>query len=138
MKEKTAFKNSSGSQSCKLFSNGFGSGKMKDQISFCKTPKKSFGPFCSASLEIIGVKVWNKQTDRQILGHHIRVHVDIFFQLNLLPPYSVCFQGDNWLGFRVLLKFFPYFCFYLDYLHNPESQKELFEFCPTFITWKIL
>ena len=29
------------------------------------------------------------QTHRQILWHHIRVRVDFFFKLNLLPPYSL-------------------------------------------------
>ena len=27
--------------------------------------------------------------------HHVRVYVDFFFQLNLLPPYSLCLQGDK-------------------------------------------
>ena len=56
--------------------------------------KKNFSPFCSASPEIIGVKVCNRPTDRQILWHHIRWYVDFFLQLNLLPPYSLRSQGD--------------------------------------------
>ena len=66
---------------------------MKDQIIFCK----NFSPFCSASPEIIGVKVCNRLMDRQ---------TDKFFdtitgvcrflsQLYLLPPYLLCWQGDN-------------------------------------------
>ena len=34
------------------------------------------------------------QTDRQILWHHICGYTDFFSQLNLLPPYSLCSQGD--------------------------------------------
>ena len=38
----------------------------------------------------------DRWTDRQILQHHIRVCVWIFFfKLNLLPNYSLCSQGDN-------------------------------------------
>ena len=36
----------------------------------------------------------NFATDRQILWLHIRVCVDFFFKLNLLPPYSLRSQGD--------------------------------------------
>ena len=54
--EKQAYKNSSGSQSCKLFSKWF-----LDLFS----PKICFSPFCFASPEIIGVKVCNRQRDRQ-------------------------------------------------------------------------
>ena len=44
------------------------------------------------------------QTDRQFLWHHIQVYVDFFFQLNLLPPYSLGSQGDNILTiFKELL-----------------------------------
>ena len=32
--------------------------------------------------------------------HHIRVCVDFIFQLNLLPPYSLCSQGDNKTDFH--------------------------------------
>ena len=53
----------------------------------------NYSPFCYASPEIIRVKVCNRQTDGQILWHHIRVHVDFFFQLNLPPPYSLHSQG---------------------------------------------
>ena len=35
----------------------------------------------------------DRQTERQILWHHLRVCVDFFFKLNLLPPYSLCSQG---------------------------------------------
>ena len=35
----------------------------------------------------------NTVTDRQILWHHIRGYVDFFFQLNLLPPYSLHSQA---------------------------------------------
>ena len=35
------------------------------------------------------------QTDRKILWHLKRVYADFFFQLNLLPPYLLCSQGDN-------------------------------------------
>ena len=35
------------------------------------------------------------QTDKQILGHHIEGYVDFFFQINLLPPYSLHLLGDN-------------------------------------------
>ena len=33
--------------------------------------------------------------EEQSLWHHTWVHVDFFFQLNLLPPYSLRSQGDN-------------------------------------------
>ena len=36
----------------------------------------------------------DRQTDKQILWHHIRGYVDFFFQLNLLAPYSLRSQGD--------------------------------------------
>ena len=36
-----------------------------------------------------------RQTDKQIIWHHIRVYVDFFFQLNLLPPYPLPWQGDK-------------------------------------------
>ena len=48
-----------------------------------------------ASPEIIEVKICNRQTERQILWHHIKVCVDFFFKLNLLPPYSLYSQGDK-------------------------------------------
>ena len=31
-----------------------------------------------------------------------RGYVDFFFQLNLLPPYSLCSQGDNLFSFKIL------------------------------------
>ena len=49
-----------------------------------------YSPFCFASPDIMRVKVSNRQTDRQILLHHLRGYPDFFFQLNLLPPYSLC------------------------------------------------
>ena len=55
----------------------------------------NFSPFCSASPEIIGVEVCNRQTDRQtdkhILRHCIQGYVDFFFQLNL--QLEVCVPG---------------------------------------------
>ena len=37
----------------------------------------------------------NRQADKQILWHHIYGYVNFFFHLNLLPPYSLCSQGDK-------------------------------------------
>ena len=39
--------------------------------------------------------VTDRQTDRQILWHHVWVCVDFSFKLNLLPPYSLRSQGDK-------------------------------------------
>ena len=50
---------------------------------YCKT---NFSPFYSASLEIIGLKVCNIQTDK-FFDTIYRRYVDFFFLLNLLPPY---------------------------------------------------
>ena len=66
--------------------------------------------FRFSSPEIIGVKVCHRrtdrqtdgQTDRQILWHHIRGCADFLFQLNLLPPYSLCSQGDKLYPFVYL------------------------------------
>ena len=66
------------------------------EMGFCqRCPKKIFSPFCSASPDIFGVKVCHRQTDRQILWHHIRGYVYFFSQLNLLPPYLLRLQGDK-------------------------------------------
>ena len=44
----------------------------------------------------------DKQTDRQILSHHMwRGYSDFFFKLDLLPPYLLSLQGDN---FTAILK----------------------------------
>ena len=63
------------------------------QISY----KLSRGDICVAN--IIEVKIRNsqtdEQTDRQILQRHLWEYADFFFQLNLLPLYSLCLQGDN-------------------------------------------
>ena len=85
------------------------------ETSFCHLcPKNNFSPFCFASPEIIGSKFI---TDRQILWHHIQGYADFFFQLNLLPPYSLRSQGDNKLfvcyacheyGYNSLLCTMPY------------------------------
>ena len=56
-------------------------------------PPVNFSPFYNASPEIIDVKIHHRQTDRQILWHHIWVCVDFFFKLNLLPPYWLNSQG---------------------------------------------
>ena len=63
-----------------------------------------FSPFYFASPELMEVEICHRQTDRgtdrQILGHHIRVCVDFFYKLNLLPPYSLRSQGiKNFLFF---------------------------------------
>ena len=47
---------------------------------------RNFSSFCSASLEIIGVKVYNRQTDRQIhshieLGSVQLIQILIFFKI---------------------------------------------------------
>ena len=39
--------------------------------------------------------VTDRQTDRQILWHHIQVCVNFFFKLNLLPPYSLSLQRNK-------------------------------------------
>ena len=71
-------------------------------VAFCqRCLKKNFSPFCFASPEIIGVKVCDRRTDRQILLHHIRGYLYFFFQLNFLPPYSLSSQGDqSWNNVR--------------------------------------
>ena len=56
-------------------------------------PPVNFSPFYNASPEIIDLKIHLRQTDRQILWHHIWVCVDFFFKLNLLPPYWLNSQG---------------------------------------------
>ena len=77
-------------------------------------PKKNFSSFYFASPKIIEAEVRNRQTDRQILWHHVWVGVDFFFKLNLLPPFTLRSQGDktnNWKFFGVLSILKEKFCF---------------------------
>ena len=37
----------------------------------------------------------DRETNRQILWHYILVCADFLYQLNLLPPYSLCLKGDK-------------------------------------------
>ena len=61
-------------------------------------------PFCSASPEIIGVKVYHRWTDRQT--NYLTPYTgDFFFQFNLLPSYSLRLQGEN-SGFGFEFQFF--------------------------------
>ena len=53
-----------------------------------------FGQRSNFSPEIIGVKFGNRQTEK-FCDTNIRGYVDFFFQLNLLPPYSLCPQWDK-------------------------------------------
>ena len=68
---------------------------------WCKLKKQFWG--LVHDTRIIADLVTDIQTDRQILWHHIRVCVDCFLKLNLLPPYSLLSKGDkkpfqlNWL-----------------------------------------
>ena len=64
------------------------------QLFLTKISKKKFQP-------ILFRQSWDSWgqisllTDRQIFWHHIRGCVDIFFKLNLLPPYLLRSQGDK-------------------------------------------
>ena len=58
--------------------------------------KKIISPFYFPSPEIIEVKICNRQTDRQILWHHIRVCVCVKFATSLLASLA---------GGKVLLMF---------------------------------
>ena len=75
----------------------FPSNKNFWEHSYCQGyPKKNFSPFCSASTEIIGVKVCNRWMDRQTDKFFDTInwgYVDFFFQLNLLHPYLLRSQG---------------------------------------------
>ena len=66
-----------------------------------------YEPICVASPEIIGLKVWSRQndrqTDRRIIWHHKRGYADFSFQLKLLLPYLLCFQGDKTESLFVLI-----------------------------------
>ena len=57
----------------------------------------------SAIPEIIELRVCNRQTDRQI-DIQICECVDFFFQFNLLPLFSLCWQGYKLLGILGFIK----------------------------------
>ena len=112
---KRAYKNSSGSQTCKLFQLDpmpntlhigskfcyfgpwpqpyqplYGQIIFFETCLFAKDVLKNFSPFCFASPNIIGVKFGNRQTDKLF----DTIYVDFFFQLNLLHPYLLHSQGS--------------------------------------------
>ena len=60
-----------------------------------KISPKNVCAFSYNSPEIIEVKIHNRQTDRQIILPHIRVYVDFFLKLNLLPFYSLRSKGTK-------------------------------------------
>ena len=72
-------------------------------IQYLNVPK-NFSSFCFASPEIIGIKVRDRQSQEFFF----------FFQINLLPPYSLCSQGGNlphkneWMKMLIIFEDFRY------------------------------
>ena len=103
----------------------FDSGQMIDQVLALSTGPNGhvfaidvlnfFSPFCSACLEIIGVKFCHRRTDRKTnsltpyTGYYY-----FFFQLNLLSPFLLRSQVDH-------PKFNPKFVFFGEHLWSPEQ-----------------